>query len=122
MNVVLKDCHHSVFIEKRNPVEKSVEKPFWIFIKSFANTINRNVIVDKFDLIFVCLKSLPHKLFLESVEPVQVASIQDHVTDLSPPEMQKTFSVFHSRNPIHYFSSLISLELLGEVLEKCCCV
>lgn len=68
MNMIFKDCHYFVFIEKWDPMEQSIQEPFWIFVKSLADTIDRDMVVDKFNLIFACLECLPHELLLETIK------------------------------------------------------
>lgn len=64
VDMILKWCHYVIFVELWNPMEQGIQKSSWILIESFANTVNWNVIIDKFYLLFVCFKRVNHELFL----------------------------------------------------------
>ena len=66
MNVVFKGCHHMVFVELWNPMEKSVQETRRIAIKCFTYTVNWHMVVDKLYFILVGFKRVNHELLLVS--------------------------------------------------------
>ena len=118
MHVVLEDCHHFVLIEEGNPVEQSVQKSLWVFVESIANTVDGYMVVNKFDLFSTLLESFFDEIFLDAVERVEVAWIQNGVADLPPLEIEETPSIFDIRHSINDLSIFVPFELLREVLEE----
>ncbi len=64
MNMILKRCHHMVLIELRNPVEKSIQETSRIAVECLADAVNRNMVVNELDFIFVCLERINHEFLL----------------------------------------------------------
>ena len=118
MHVVLEDCHYFVLVEEGNPVEQSVQEPFRVFVESIAYTVYGHMVVNKFDLLSTFLESFFDKIFLDAVERVEIAWVQDGVADLSPLEIEKTPPIFHIRHPINDLSIFTPSELLREVFEE----
>ena len=66
MNVVFKGRHHVIFVELRNPMEKSVQETSWISIECFTYTVNWHMVVDELYFILVGFKRVNHEFLLVS--------------------------------------------------------
>lgn len=64
--MVLIRSHYMIFIKKRDPMKQGKEEPEWPSINRIANTVNRHMIADKLNFIFVVLEHINHKLLLKS--------------------------------------------------------
>lgn len=73
--MILKCSHDFVFIEKRNPVEKSIQKSFRIPIESLADTVDGYMIVHKLDSVITVLEDFTDEFFLDTVKTVKVARV-----------------------------------------------
>lgn len=118
MHMILENCHHFVLIEEGDPVEQSVQESLRVFVESIANAVDGYMVVNKFDLFSTLFKGFFDEIFLDAVERVEIAWIQDGVTDLSPFEIEETPPIFHIGHPINYLSIFTPLELLREVFEE----
>lgn len=118
MYVVLEDSHHSVFVKKGHPVKERIKEPLRIFVKALAGTVNRYMIVHKFDLLLIGLEGVLDELFLDSIKPMKIPAIQDCIAYLRPLEVQEASPILDFRHSIYDASSCITFELLREVLEE----
>jgi hypothetical protein len=117
--VIFEDRHHLIIVEQRYPVEQSIEETGRILVESLASAVDRHVIVYELDQFFTRVESLPHEIFLNAVEMVQISCVQDCIAYLSPSKIEKTSSILNRRHSRNDISTGIALELLRKVLEEC---
>lgn len=66
MHMIFEWCHNMIFIKLRYPVKQSIQESGWIMVKCLTHTVDRNMIVNKFNLISVSLKWIDHEFLLVS--------------------------------------------------------
>ena len=120
--MVLESSHNLELVEERDPMEKGKEKSLRVFIESLASTVNRDVIIDKFDGFLFIRKGRFHEIFLNTMKAMYITSVEDCIAHLSPLEIEETSSIANFRHSINNISMNIPFELLREVFEESCAV
>ena len=80
------------------------------------------MIIDKFDGLFLICKSWFHEIFLNAMKTMQIACIEDGITNLSPSEVEEAPSIADLGHSIDNIPVNIPFELLREVFEESCAV
>lgn len=62
--MILEDSHNFIFVEIGHPMKQSIQISSGVTVECLANRVDRDMIVDKFDLISVLFERLDHIIFL----------------------------------------------------------